>query len=258
MVMMRTTLALVAVLLTAAPATGQVMRWDPMGANVTRAELQAMLERYEGAANVGSGAAREEARAEAALLRQRLEEGDMRVGDRVLLDVMGYPQLSDTFPVTAGRLLVLPEVGDVPLAGVLRSELEEHLRTHLARFYRSPVVRARALVRLEILGAVGRPGYYAVPSDVLVSDALMHAGGPSGNADLQRVRLQRGRQVLWEGERMRQAMQEGRTLDQLSVQAGDGIHVPERGSRFNWLREGLMIASGVATLIWALERSGVF
>jgi protein involved in polysaccharide export with SLBB domain len=245
-------------ILLAPPAAAQTQPWDLTGAQMTRAELQQLLARYEGAAATGGGAVQEQSRLEAMLIRQRLEQGDLRVGDRILLLVEGHPTLSDTFNVVAGRKIVLQEIGDIPLEGVLRSELQQHLAQHIGRFVRSPVVRARPLVRLEILGAVGRPGYYAVPSDMLVSDALMLAGGPGGNADVERLRIHRGREVLWQGERMRAAVIEGRTLDQLSVQAGDGIFVPERTPRMNTLRDVLVVATGVTSVIWALTRIGVF
>lgn len=246
---MRAFIVLVAALAgIAAPAAGQIPGWDGTGLHVTRAELEATLARHEAAG----------ARNEAAAIRQRLDEGDLRVGDRVLLYVEGQPQLSDTFNVVAGRKLVLPDVGEVALAGVLRAELQDHLTAEVGRYLRSPLVRARSLIRLEVMGAVGRPGFYAVPADVLVSDALMIAGGPAGNARIERIKIQRGRDVLWDGDRLRAAVVEGRTLDQLGVRAGDAILVPEQKPAFATFRDVLMIASGIASLVWVLDRAGAF
>jgi protein involved in polysaccharide export with SLBB domain len=252
-----TTFGMVLILLTAMSGAAQNPVHEHAGPQVTRAELQELLARYEAATTSQSaGALREHARMEAALIRQRLDEGDMRVGDRILIHVEGHPQLSDTFNVVAGRKIVMPDIGDVPLEGVLRSELEQHLHEQIGRYVRRPVVRSRALVRLEILGAVGRPGFYAVPSDMLVTDAIMLAGGPAGTADVGKVRIHRGREVLWQGEPMRAAVLEGRTLDQLSVRAGDGIFVPQHQSRMNRFRDGVMVVSGVASLVWLLMRVG--
>jgi protein involved in polysaccharide export with SLBB domain len=230
------------------PSAGQVPGWDGTGLHVTRAELEATLARQEA---VG-------ARNEAAAIRQRLDEGDLRVGDRVLLYVEGQPQLSDTFNVVAGRKLILPDIGEVALAGVLRAELQDHLTAEVGRYLRSPLLRARSLIRLEVMGAVGRPGFYAVPADVLISDALMIAGGPAGNARMERIKIQRGRDVLWDGDRLRAAVVEGRTLDQLGVRAGDAILVPERKPSLATFRDVLMIASGIASFIWVLDRAGAF
>jgi protein involved in polysaccharide export with SLBB domain len=155
-------------------------------------------------------------------------------------------------------MIVLPEIGSIPLAGVLRSELQAHLATQIARFIRDPVVHARSLVRIEIMGAVGSPGFYTVPSDMLVSDALMLAGGPQASAQLDKTRIERGDEVIWEAEDLREAVIEGRTLDQLSVRAGDGIFVPQQSSRLTKLRNGVVILSGLTSLIVIAQRLGLF
>lgn len=258
--MQRIVWLLAGLVLLSAPAHAQGSRgWDPTGLQLSRSELTDLLTRYEETASSSaySGALRDRARAEATLLRQRLEEGDLRVGDRVLLVVERHETLTDTFNVVAGRKLVLPTLGEVPLEGVLRSELQPHLEAFIGRFINSPVVHARSLVRIEIRGAVSRPGFYTLPSDMLISDVLMVAGGPSGRADIDRTRVERGRDVIWSGERLREAIIEGRTLDQISLRAGDNIIVPDQrgGFGFNTLLYGLSI---VSTVVLLLNRMRVF
>ncbi|HEX8691009.1 MAG TPA: polysaccharide biosynthesis/export family protein [Longimicrobium sp.] len=200
----------------------------------TRAELQALLARFEAAAAAPSTAAeeREHARGEAELIRARLQGGDFHPGDQVALEVEGETQLTDTFTVAPGPVLELPTVGDVPLAGVLRSELQQHVRAHLARYIREPVVRARPLVRIAVTGQVRTPGYFTVPAGSLISDVLMAAGGPLPTARLAAARVERGDRRIWEGKAMRDALAQGFTLDQMSLRAGDQVHVPaENGGR---------------------------
>lgn len=242
--------------LIAGPASAQQPGWDPRGVQLTRGELEQMMEQYQMTAtsSAESGEARAHARAEAELIRQRLSDGDLQVGDRIELVVEGHSDLNDTFNVVAGRMLVLPAIGEVPVGGVLRSELQQHLTTEIGRYIREPVVRARALVRLQIIGAVGVQGFYTVPSDVLVSDALMLAGGPAAAADLRKMTIQRGPTVIWSGDALQQAIQNGRTLDQLSIQAGDGIHVPARGGTLDWLRNSMFILTGISTIALIADR----
>lgn len=251
----RTICALALLLLTTGSATAQ-RGWDPTGVQLTRAELQELLQRYEETANSSaySGDVRAQARDEAALIRTRLEEGDLRVGDRIDLTVEGHTDLSTQFSVVAGRVLVLPAIGEVSVAGVLRSELQDHLTREIGKYIRDPVVRARSLIRLEVIGAVGAQGFYTIPSDILITDALMQAGGPAANADLEKIRIERNRQVIWSSDRLRRAMQEGRTLDQLSIRAGDGIIVPQQSGGESWWRTGLMILTGLGTAFVAAER----
>ncbi len=242
-------------LLLVVPAHAQ-QGWDPTGVQLTRAELETLLRRYEETARSSaySDEVRAQARDEAELIRVRLAEGDIQVGDRIQLTVDGRTELTDTFSVVAGRVLVLPMIGEIPVGGVLRSELQGHLSNEIGRYLRDPTVRARSLIRLEVIGAVARQGFYTMPSDILVSDALMLAGGPGSTADLDRIRVERNQQVIWSSTRLRRAMQEGRTLDQLSIRAGDGIIVPERTEGGSWWRTGLMILTGVSTAVLAAER----
>jgi protein involved in polysaccharide export with SLBB domain len=249
----RTLIVLSALLFTViTPVGAQIMPgWDPTGLQLSRAELQEILDRFEQTAESSaySRTLRDQAAREASLIRSRLEEGDMRAGDRVLMVVEGHEQLSDTFNVVGGRLIVLPDIGRVPLEGVLRSELQEYLTKHIARFIRDPVLQVRALVRVQILGAVVRPGFYPVPSDLLISDVLMLAGGPAASAKIEDMEIKRGAETIWGREDLREALIEGRTLDQLSVRAGDGIHVPEQSSRLSSVQNIMFIVSGLASLL---------
>jgi protein involved in polysaccharide export with SLBB domain len=205
----------------------------PSGLGATRPRLEARAETLEQMAQATSQsvAARAEAAREAATIRQRLAEGDFKVGDRILLAVEGEPTLSDTFTVGLGGGITLPGVGDVSLAGVLRSELQPYLARRLAENLRDPVVRARAYVRLSILGAVARPGFYGVPAEALLSDALMTAGGPTAEADLRKLRIDRAGRPIWEGRALQQAIAQGRTIDEAGLVAGDQYVLPRRAGK---------------------------
>src|SRR5260221_100094 len=161
--------ALVALLGTVTPAAAQggdsPNTW---GLGATRQALEAR-------------AAQADAR-EAAAMRTRLARGDFRVGDRILLTVEGEKELSDTFTVGLGGQLTLPLIGNVPLDGVLRSELQDYLTHRLAQNLRDPEVRTRAFVRLSVQGAVTHPGYYGVPADAPLSDRLMAGRAVPGGA----------------------------------------------------------------------------
>jgi len=239
------------VLLAVSPAGGQNSSQDPYGPNVTRERLQALLAEYEEAAasSAYSSRFRAQAKREAELIRARLEMGDFQVGDRIVLRVEGEAAFNETFTVSAGPEVVLPMVGPIPLHGVLRSELEEHLREQIGRYIRNPVVYARALIRVSILGAVGRPGFYSVSPESLVTDVLMEAGGPRDNANLTSIRIERGNERLWSGEELEQAIIEGRTLDQLYVRAGDRIVVPE-SRRIGWIA----LIGALGTITFTLSR----
>jgi polysaccharide biosynthesis/export protein len=150
-----------------------------------------------------------------------------RVGDRILLRVDGETQLSDTFTVVAGPALSLPVLGIIPLAGVTRAGIQPYLTGQLARFIKTPVVHARALIRVSVLGEVARPGFYAVPTDLVLADALMLAGGPTRDANVADLRVERSGAHL-EAAAIRTALARGSTLDDLGLHSGDGVLVPRQ------------------------------
>jgi protein involved in polysaccharide export with SLBB domain len=238
----------------AAPAAAQATaEWDAARVYVTREALGGMLAQLEEAAasQAYSERLRERARWEASLIRTRLDEGDFQVGDRIHLRVEGEEALSDTFSVSVGRVLDLPSIGRISLGGVLRSELEDHLRQELGRFIREPAVRARSLIRVSITGEVASQGYYVVPTEVVLSDALMMAGGPTREAKLDGIRIERGRQPIWHGEELARAITEGRTIDQLNLRAGDQIIVPQQQRRdgMDIVRNIMMIVPAITVLL---------
>ncbi len=210
--------------------------WDPEQLEMTRAQLQDLLTRYQAVASSRGYSSTLKARAESEikLIRGRLADGDYQVGDRIALSVQGHQELTDTFRVTDDRTIVLPQLGEVPLKGVLRSELQPTVASYIGRFIRDPEVRARTLIRITITGAVRTPGFFVVPSQALLSDVVMQAGGPVTGAGLTRMRIQRGQVTIWQGQALAQALGEGRTLDQLSLRAGDEVIVPEPKSGGHW------------------------
>jgi protein involved in polysaccharide export with SLBB domain len=227
---------------------------DPGRSYATRAGLEEMLARFNEAAGSAaySGELRGRARQESALIRARLAEGDFRVGDRVALTVQNEPVFTDTFSVAQGRVLVLPLIGEIPLTGVLRSELEPHLRDWIGRSVRSPEVRAQSLLRIAVMGEVARPGFFVVPADLPLTDVLMAVGGTGRDANLRGIRVERAGERIWNGDAMRDALIEGRTLDQLSIRAGDEIVVPRVRRLTPW--QAIQVVSAASSVIFALTR----
>ena len=60
-------------------------------------------------------------------IERRLSSGDFSVGDQISLQVIGETSLTSTFTVDPGPSLMLPDMPLISLAGVLRSELDDHL-----------------------------------------------------------------------------------------------------------------------------------
>lgn len=174
----------------------------------------------------------------------------IRPGDRIVLTVTNEPSLTETFTVTAGPSITLPLVGEVSLAGVSRDSLQAHLTSVLSRVIREPVVTAQTLVRLAILGEVAQPGFFSVPADALLSDAITLAGGPTGNAEMRRLTLSRQGTILQRDAELSRSIAEGRTIDDLNLAAGDELMVPRRRDGERMARiVGAIVAIPVTILV---------
>jgi protein involved in polysaccharide export with SLBB domain len=168
---------------------------------------------------------------EAWLLRSRLERGDFQEGDRVVVVLEGSTLSMDTLQVRSGKVLQFPGMGELSLVGVLRSEITDSVRTHLAQYLTTPVTRVTPLLPIAVLGSVVRPGFYYVPADAVLRDVLMMTGGPATNSELNKMIVRRAGEVIWKVEDVRVALTDGLSLDGLHLRAGDELFVPERRRR---------------------------
>jgi hypothetical protein len=204
--------------------------------NATRRELEQIAADADAtaASNAASPKVAGDKRLEAAAIRERLRTGDFVTGDRIVLTIRTDSVVTDTLVVRSGRLVSIPSLhDDIPLEGVLRSELQPLLQSRLSRLFKEVVVETTPLIRFGVLGEVTRPGFYRVPFDIPITDAIMIAGGPTTRADLGRSTARRGAAPLMSKGELRQAIVAGTTLAQLNFLAGDELIVGAKRER-NW------------------------
>lgn len=152
----------------------------------------------------------------------------LTAGDQVMLYVEGDTALSKTFTVREGVLIDLPNVGTVSLAGVPRANIESHLNTQLAKYIRKPSVRARALVRIGVVGEVTHPGFYTVSPETGLADAIAQAGGVTQGARVDGLQVTRDGKIQTEEAPARRALASGTSIDQLGMISGDQLVIPPR------------------------------
>jgi protein involved in polysaccharide export with SLBB domain len=192
-------------------------------------------------------------KSEAWLLKQRLEKGDFQDGDRIVVKLLGNTPLigwtGDTITVRAGRMLPLPQLADLPLTGVLRSELNDRLSSHLGKYMRDSSVRATPLLRLAVLGQVRNPNYFYTAADVLLSDLIMKAGGPAPTADMDKLVIRRGTEIIWNEKDTRTALNDGISLDRLHLRAGDELYVDDVKGKTDWKQVSVYVVPVISLLI---------
>ncbi len=185
-------------------------------------------------------------------VRARLNDGDFRPGDRVMLDVQGESTLTDTFTVNAARELALPApaTGSMSLRGVLRSELDSAVASYLGRFIRNPVVHATPTVRFSVQGEVKNAGYYGVPADAALTDVLMAAGGTMPDANMKKFHIERNGKTILDGKELQAVIASRSTVDEAGLRDGDQFVIPKSSSV--GLGDGLHVAYLLVSLTLGL------
>ncbi len=217
-----------------------------------RSTLKEAAENFEKAARTEKDAnKRAEFLWQAQVIRKRLAEGDFQTGHRILLFVAGDSVLSDTFTVMSDQKLQLPNLPEIPLTGILDSELQGFLATQLAQYIRNPAVRAQAMLRVQVSGDVANPGFYSIRTDTPVTDVIMNAGGPSQSADMNKTELRRGSTTVVHRGGIQTAIQKELTMSDIGARSGDEIYVPAKPSGSRW-QKAAAVAASLMGLVWAV------
>jgi polysaccharide export outer membrane protein len=155
------------------------------------------------------------------------------VGDSVELAVVGYgEELDGIYRVDIDGEIDLPFVGAVAAEGKTFLEVERAIQERVWAYYiNRPDVVVRPLYAITVLGEVRRPGTFDISGGERLSTLIALAGGTSDNALLSKSRVTR------EGESMQrnlnQALESGRTIEDIGITSGDVVYVPRKG----WWRD---------------------
>jgi polysaccharide export outer membrane protein len=168
-------------------------------------------------------------------------------GDVLQVVFFGREEMSGEFPVDEAGEIQYPLAGRLKVAGLTGEEAVAALTEALRPFFNNPVISARPLIRVNVLGAVVRPGLYPVDPTLNVFDAIGAAGGPSRDANFEEILLVRGGDYYVVDTR--ETLRLGRSLTLLGIRSGDVILVPERGRTLENIARMSVFVSAAATLL---------
>ncbi|HJQ20963.1 MAG TPA: SLBB domain-containing protein [Gemmatimonadaceae bacterium] len=163
-------------------------------------------------------------------------------GDNLVLFLTGDVEATYTLQVTREGLIVLPQVGQLYVANLTLSQLEDLLYSRLGRVYSGVRRGAGATTRFSIsltklhtnqifvLGDVERPGSYQVSSTGTALTALYAAGGPTALGSLRDVQIKRGAQLVSTLDLYDYLLRGDASRDP-RLETGDIVFVPPRGNR---------------------------
>lgn len=128
------------------------------------------------------------------------EELKLRAGDILTIDLPGEATFAEPFQVNRQGRVILPEVGSVAVAGKTLAQSGVVVRQALKTVFRD-IDRLRILLKdrrlsVTVLGFVENPGPIDLTERGSVQMALTAAGGLSEGAQMDRLQIRRGDQVI--------------------------------------------------------------
>lgn len=169
------------------------------------------------------------------VLGQDMGNGPMilQAGDIIKLSVPGRPDLAAELVINSAGSANIPQVGEVPLAGMTVPEATLFIKQKLRLFYPDDLdtlhleVRRSGATKIYVMGAVSRPGVQTFEGIPSLWDVLRSVGGPLANADLRLARIIREEAGIPQVHSLDLAgVMEGRTIPTFEMRDGDTLIIP--------------------------------
>jgi polysaccharide export outer membrane protein len=135
-------------------------------------------------------------------------------------------------PVERDGMIVLPQVGAIPVAGQTFSHVEQAVRTRLSallkRFELHVSMARIRTIKVFVVGEVIRPGSYEISALATATNALYAACGPTRSGSLRQVKIMRDGKNVAELDLYDFLLRGDRRFDQ-RLQSGDVVLIPPIG-----------------------------
>ena len=169
---------------------------------------------------------------------QIVSEYRIGIGDNLRIDVWKNPDLSVTVPVRPDGKISAPLIGDMLVAGSTPEIVAGDIELKLRKYIKTPQVTVimtsldstRYLSRVRVTGAVAGNVSLQHQQGMTVLDAVLEAGGLNEFADASKTKVFRriGDDTVLIPIALDQILERGNLRDNIILQPGDTITVPER------------------------------
>ena len=135
-------------------------------------------------------------------------------------------------PVERDGMVVIPQVGAIPVGGQTFSQAERTIHARLSmllkRFELHVSMGRIRTMKVYVVGEVARPGAYELSALATASNAIYAACGPSRSGSLRQIRIMREGKTVGQLDLYEFLLQGDRRQDN-RLQAGDVVLVPPLG-----------------------------
>jgi protein involved in polysaccharide export with SLBB domain len=135
-------------------------------------------------------------------------------------------------PVERDGMVVIPQIGAIPVGGQTFSQAERTIHARLSQLLKRfelhvSMARIRTM-KVYVVGEVARPGAYELSALATASNAIYAACGPSRSGSLRQIRIMREGKTVGQLDLYDFLLQGDRRQDN-RLQAGDVVLVPPLG-----------------------------
>jgi polysaccharide biosynthesis/export protein len=117
------------------------------------------------------------------------------IGDVLGISVWKEPELSKAVAVRPDGMITLPLIGEIKAVGLTPVQLQGQITAELEKVMSDPVVEvivdSVTSLSYNLMGNVGRPGYFPLTRPVTVLDAIALAGGFKDFAKTKKIYILR-------------------------------------------------------------------
>jgi polysaccharide export outer membrane protein len=153
--------------------------------------------------------------------------------DVIHIQVRNQPEFSGAFGISSTGAIQYSYLGDIPVVGMTKQEVEQVIAKLLERYVRIPAVTVTIVgynsKAVYVIGEVGRPGKYIMRGDMLkLREAIIAAGLPTGSAamwrthvikpDLEKPRIRK--------VNLKKILYKGKLKDDIDLYPGEIVVVP--------------------------------
>jgi len=150
---------------------------------------------------------------------------NLNLGDGVRISFLDIDDvITGDYYIQPNGLLHLPFIGVINTSSTDFKEIKSKIEFRYDSLYRNPHLTVNALFRINILGEVRNPGFYYVSDYEKFTAILAFAGGTTGAADLENIKLIRNFEEIYLD--VETIIQEGSSATDFGLQSGDQVFVP--------------------------------
>ena len=126
----------------------------------------------------------------------------------------------------------IPQVGQISVAGLHYSDLEERLKSAINKVYKNFHVAANIgrlhSIQVIVVGNARYPGTYTISSLSTLVNAIFASGGPSAQGSLRHIQIRRSGATLTDFD-FYDLLARGDKSKDIRLQAGDVLYIPPVG-----------------------------